>query len=458
MNFSADAFKAYDIRGRFPDELNEELAYQIGRAFVELYNPKVVVIGRDVRLTSQSFAKALANGFTDAGCDVWDIGLCGTEQVYHATAAWNADGGVMITASHNPMEYNGFKLVGPEARPISSDTGLFDIRDRIFKEAFPVGPVEEIPKGKVIERDSMDSYIQLLLQMVPAAQMKPLKVVVNGGNGCAGPVVEALAKHLPLKLIPMNLTPDGTFPNGIPNPLLPDRRAATAQAVVENQADFGVAWDGDFDRCFLFDAKGRFIDSYYLVGFLAEIFLKKEPGGRIIYDPRLGWNTEEEVKTLGGKPIASRGGHAFMKETLRKVNAIYGGEASGHHFFREFHWCDSGMLPWLYVAAELSHQGRTLAEVVEERMEKFPTSGEMNRIVDDAPSIIQKIEDEYSPSAEKVMHLDGIGIDYPNWRFNLRSSNTEPVIRLNLETRGDQGLLKEKTEELLAKIGGRPQE
>lgn len=458
MNFSANAFKAYDIRGRFPDEINEELAYQIGRAFVELYQSKVVVIGRDVRLTSHSFAKALANGFTDAGCDVWDIGLCGTEQVYHATAAWNADGGVMITASHNPMEYNGFKLVGPESRPISSDTGLFDIRDRIFKETFPVDPVTGITAGKVVERDSMDSYIQLLLQMVSIAQMKPLKIVVNGGNGCAGPVVEELAKHLPLKLIPMNLTPDGNFPNGIPNPLLPDRRAATAEAVIQNQADFGVAWDGDFDRCFLFDAQGRFIDSYYLVGFLAEIFLKKEPGGRIIYDPRLIWNTEEEVRTFGGEPIASRGGHAFMKETLRKVNAIYGGEASGHHFFREFHWCDSGMLPWLFVATELSRQNRTLAEVVEERMEKFPTSGEINRIVDDASAIIKKIEDDYSPDAVKVMHLDGIGIDYPNWRFNLRSSNTEPVIRLNLETRGDQELLKEKTEELLGKIGGRPQE
>lgn len=452
------AFKAYDIRGRIPEEVNESLAYQIGRAFVALYNPSKVVVGRDIRLTSESMAIALAEGFTDGGCEVIDIGLCGTEQVYHATAAWGAQGGVMITASHNPANYNGLKLVSKEARPISSDTGLMDLYERIAKEPFSSGVESGKEKGKVIKKDSTEDFVNYLLKLVPTADMKPIKVVANAGNGCAGPIVAALAKHLPIEIIPMNFEPDGTFPNGIPNPLLPDRRQATSDAVLKHEADLGIAWDGDFDRCFLFDHKGRFIDSYYIVGFLAEVFLQKESGSTIIYDPRLIWNTEEIVKKAGGHPVESRGGHAFMKATLRKVDAIYGGEASGHHFFRDFHYCDSGMLPWLYVVSELCRRNCTLAEVVDAAMNRYPVSGEINRQVENANQIIDGIEKKYAPSAIRVDHLDGLSVEFSDWRFNLRTSNTEPLTRLNMETRGDSKLLKEKTEELLVQIGGIPQE
>lgn len=452
------AFKAYDIRGRIPEEVNESLAYQIGRAFVALYHPNQVVVGRDIRLTSESMAAALIEGFTDGGCDVIDIGLCGTEQVYHGTAAWGTQGGVMITASHNPVNYNGLKLVSKEARPISADTGLMDLYERIAKEPFSTGVEAGGKKGSVIKKDSTEDFVSYLLQLVPPVGMKPLKVVANAGNGCAGPVVEALAKYLPIELIPMNFEPDGTFPNGIPNPLLPERRQSTSGAVLEHGADLGIAWDGDFDRCFFFDHKGRFIDSYYIVGFLAEVFLQQEPGGTIIYDPRLIWNTEEIVNRAGGHPVESRGGHAFMKATLRKVGAIYGGEASGHHFFRDFHYCDSGMLPWLYVVSELCRRDCTLAEVVDAAITRYPVSGEMNRQVDHATKIIDEIEKKYAPDALRVDHLDGLSIEFSDWRFNLRTSNTEPLTRLNMETRGNSKLLQEKTEELLGQIGGIPQE
>lgn len=453
-----EAFKAYDIRGRIPEEVNEVLAYQVGRAFVEIYQPKKVIIGRDIRLTSESLSGALARGFTDGGCDVIDIGLCGTEQVYHCTDAWGAQGGVMITASHNPMNYNGLKLVKEEAKPISSDTGLMDIYEMIKNKPFSEELEAGKTKGKIEKRDSTEDFVNYLLKLVPPTGMKPLKVVANAGNGCAGPVMEALMKRLPLEVVPMYFEPDGNFPNGIPNPLLMDRRQATADAVISNQADLGIAWDGDFDRCFLFDNKGRFIDSYYIVGFLAEIFLSQEPGATIIYDPRVIWNTEEIVKSAGGHPIESRGGHAFMKQTMREVGAIYGGEASGHHFFRDFHHCDSGMLPWLYAVSELCRRGSTLAEVVDAAMARYPISGEVNRKVENAKDVIQKVEDIYGPKALKVGYLDGLSIEYPEWRFNLRTSNTEPLTRLNVETRANPGLLKKKTEELLMHIGGEEQE
>jgi Phosphomannomutase len=449
-----EAFKAYDIRGQMPGEVNEVLAYQVGRAFVSLYQPEKVVVGRDIRLSSQALASALIKGFTDGGCDVVDIGLCGTEQVYHCTAAWGAQGGVMVTASHNPMDYNGLKLVREGAKPISMDTGLLDIYALLEKGLFAEGVEPGKKAGQVTEKDSTFDYVEYLLGLIPDNQMKGLKIVANAGNGCAGPIMDALMEKVPLEFIPMYFEPDGEFPNGIPNPLLPERRDATAKAVIEHQADLGIAWDGDFDRCFFFDSKGRFIDSYYIVGFLSEIFLQQEAGATIIYDPRLVWYIEESVQKAGGRPLESRGGHAFMKETMRKVGALYGGEASGHHFFRDFHNCDSGMLPWLFVVNELCRRGCTLAEVVDQAMARYPVSGEINRRVEDAEKVIQKIEDEYAPDALKVEHLDGLSIEYSEWRFNLRMSNTEPLTRLNLETRGNQKLLEEKVEELLAKIGG----
>jgi len=449
-----EAFKAYDIRGQMPEEVNEVLAYQVGRAFVSLYQPEKVVVGRDVRLSSQALASAVIKGFTDGGCDVIDIGLCGTEQVYHCTAAWGAQGGVMVTASHNPMDYNGLKLVREGAKPISMDTGLLDIYALLEKGLFEEGMEPGKKAGQITEKDSTLDYVEYLLGLIPDNRMKGLKIVANAGNGCAGPIMDVLMEKLPLEFIPMYFEPDGEFPNGIPNPLLPERRDATAKAVVEHQADLGIAWDGDFDRCFFFDSTGRFIDSYYIVGFLSEIFLQQEAGATIIYDPRLVWYIEETVQNAGGRPLESRGGHAFMKETMRKVDALYGGEASGHHFFRDFHNCDSGMLPWLFVVNELCRRDCTLAEVVDQAMARYPVSGEINRRVEDAEKVIQKIEDEYAPTALKVEHLDGLSIEYSEWRFNLRMSNTEPLTRLNLETRGNQKLLEEKVEELLAKIGG----
>ena len=450
------AFKAYDLRGRYPEEINEELAYQVGRAFSVLYKPDKVVVGRDVRLTSKSLADELIRGFTDGGTNVIDIGLCGTEQVYHATAAMEAQGGVMVTASHNPMNYNGLKLVGEGAKPISADTGLLDIYALLEKELF----VQEVApgkiKGKSSEVNTLDHYLNYLFSLVSPEEMKPLKVVLNGGNGCAGPIAEALETRLPLKFIHLNMIPDGTFPNGVPNPLLIKNREETAKAVLENKADLGIAWDGDFDRCFFFDHNGRFVDSYYIVGFLAERFLQKAPGSAIIYDPRVIWNTEEVVAKAGGEPIECRGGHAFMKESLRKYDAIYGGEASGHHFFKDFHYCDSGMLPWLHVVAELSKRGNSLAEVVDAAMAKYPISGEINRRVDDAEKVIAKVEALYAPDAVSINHIDGLSISYPEWRFSLRMSNTEPLTRLNIETRGNPQLLEEKIEELLAHIGGEP--
>lgn len=451
-----EAFKAYDLRGRYPEEINEELAYQVGRAFSVIYKPEKVIVGRDIRLTSKPLADELIRGFIDGGTNVIDIGLCGTEQVYHATGAFEAQGGVMITASHNPMNYNGLKLVKEGARPISGDTGLMDIYALLEKGLFADGLADGRSRGIVETVDSTEDYLTHLLGMVDVSQMKPLKIVANGGNGCAGPIIEALEKKVPLEFINLYMEPDGTFPNGVPNPLLPEKREDTAKAVLENQADLGIAWDGDFDRCFFFDHKGRFIDSYYIVGFLAEIFIQSNPGATIIYDPRVIWNTEEIVKKFDGTPIECRGGHAFMKESMRKYGAIYGGEASGHHFFKDFHYCDSGMLPWLYVVLELSKRGCTLADVVDGAMEKYPISGEINRRVDDAGKVIAKVEEIYTPDAVSVNHIDGLSIAYPDWRFSLRMSNTEPLTRLNVETRGNRKLLNEKIEELLGYMGGEP--
>ncbi|EIW20884.1 MULTISPECIES: phosphomannomutase/phosphoglucomutase [Pelosinus] len=447
-----DAFKAYDIRGRVPDELNEEVTYRIGWAFVDLFAAKTVVVGRDVRLSSESLTKALIEGFTDRGCHVIDIGVCGTEMVYFATSHLGVDGGIMVTASHNPMDYNGLKLVRKESRPISGDTGLRELEDRVVTGDFSREQCAGIAKGTVEQYDIMKEYVQHLLTYVDAAVLKPLKIVVNAGNGCAGPTLDALEKVLPFEFIKVYHEPDGTFPHGIPNPLLVEKREATAKAVRESGADFGIAWDGDFDRCFLFDEQGQFIEGYYIVGCLAEAFLRRYTGAKIIHDPRLTWNTIELVKEAGGIPILCKTGHAFIKERMRQEDAIYGGEMSAHHYFRDFAYCDSGMIPWLLVAENISVSGRSLSELVGARMEKFPVSGEINRRVKDAQMVVAEIEKQFVTPAAAVDYTDGLSIEYDDWRFNLRMSNTEPLIRLNVESRGDASLLEKKTAELLAAI------
>jgi len=447
-----DAFKSYDIRGRVPDELNEEMAYRIGRGFVELFSASRVVVGRDVRLSSESLSKALVRGLTDMGCTVIDIGLCGTEMVYFATAHLGVDGGIMVTASHNPMDYNGMKLVSKESRPISGDSGLRALEDLVVTGDFSTEKISIITKGTVEYYNIMENYIEHLLTYVDASTIKPLKVVVNAGNGCAGPIIDALEGLLPIEFIKVHHAPDGTFPHGIPNPLLVENRGATAAAVRENAADLGIAWDGDFDRCFLFDEQGEFIEGYYIVGFLAEAFLRRYAGAKIIHDPRLTWNTIEMVNEAGGVPVLCKTGHAFIKERMRKEDAVYGGEMSAHHYFRDFAYCDSGMIPWLLVLDNMSVAGKPLSKLVADRIGKFPVSGEINRKVVDAKLVLAKIEERFVSVDAVVDRIDGLSVEFPTWRFNVRTSNTEPLLRLNVESRGDVALMEQKTKELVTVI------
>jgi phosphomannomutase / phosphoglucomutase len=439
-----NGFKAYDIRGRVPDELNEDLARRIGNATSQLLGPGPVVLGRDVRLSSPALQDALAAGIVASGRDVIDIGLCGTEEVYFQTAHLGAAGGIMVTASHNPMDYNGLKLVREGARPISGDSGLFAIRDSVAKGDF----VEGSSQGTVSQAIDKSAYIKHLTTYIDLASLKPLKIVTNAGNGGAGLIIDELAAHLPLDFIRVQHEPDGHFPNGIPNPLLPENRSATADAVRAHGADFGIAWDGDFDRCFFFDASGRFIEGYYLVGLLAKSLLAKHPGEKIIHDPRLTWNTIDMVREAGGVPVQSKTGHAFIKERMRAENAVYGGEMSAHHYFRDFAYCDSGMIPWLLIASLISRTGQSLAEMVEDRMQAYPCSGEINFKVEDASASIARVLERYSSEQPVLDHTDGVSADFGSWRFNLRSSNTEPLLRLNVESRGDVEMMQRRTNEI----------
>lgn len=438
------AFKAYDIRGRVPEELNEDLARRIGVALAAQLAPGPVVLGHDVRLTSPALQDALAAGLRGTGREVIDIGLCGTEEVYFQTDHLGAAGGVMVTASHNPMDYNGMKLVKENARPISSDTGLFAISDAVAVDTSEAQP----PRAGQTAQHDKSAYIQHLLSYVDASKLTPLKLVVNAGNGGAGAIVDLLTPHLPFEFIRICHEPDGNFPNGIPNPLLPENRAATADAVREHGADFGIAWDGDFDRCFFFDHTGRFIEGYYLVGLLAKAILARNPGGKVVHDPRLVWNTVEMVEQAGGVPVLCKSGHAFIKEKMRAEDAVYGGEMSAHHYFREFAYADSGMIPWLLIAQLISESGRSLADWVEDRMAAYPCSGEINFKVADAKAAVARVMAHFAAQAPVLDHTDGISADFGDWRFNLRSSNTEPLLRLNVEARGDAALMQARTDEI----------
>jgi phosphomannomutase/phosphoglucomutase len=457
-------FKAYDIRGRVPDELNEDIAWRIGRAFAAELKPRSVIVGRDVRLESPSLVAALTKGLNDGGADVIDIGLCGTEEVYFQTFHRQVDGGIMVTASHNPKGYNGMKLVREGSRPVSGDSGLFAIRDRAESNDFSPrllspersrrqgeGPGERAAGTTRADPDKA-AYIEHLLSYIDRSALKPLKIVANPGNGGAGPVMRLLEKHLPFEIIYVHEAPDGNFPNGVPNPLLPENREATARAIIEHQADLGIAWDGDFDRCFLFDAGGRFIEGYYLVGLLAEVMLAKQPGAKIIHDPRLTWNTIEQVKDAGGIPVQSKTGHAFIKERMRLEDAIYGGEMSAHHYFRDFAYCDSGMIPWLLITELMSRSGKALAELVNERMDAYPCSGEINYRVSDVAATIERVLAHYLPQKPNLDRTDGVSVEFASWRFNLRGSNTEPLLRLNVETRGDTPAVTQRVSEIEALI------
>ena len=451
-------FKAYDIRGKLGEELNEDIAYRIGRAYGQYLKPKKVVVGGDVRLTSESLKLALANGFQDAGTDVLDIGLSGTEEIYFATSFLEVDGGVEVTASHNPMNYNGMKLVRENSKPISGDSGLRDIQRIAEENIFPDVIYEN--RGRYETISILDAYVDKLFSYIDASSFnRKLKLVVNSGNGAAGHVIDALEKrfldaNVSIEFIKIHHQPDGNFPNGIPNPLLPECRQDTTDAVLKHKADMGIAFDGDFDRCFLFDNQGGFIEGYYIVGLLADAFLEKNPGARIIHDPRLSWNTVDIVTKAGGVPVMSKTGHAFIKERMRSEDAVYGGEMSAHHYFRDFAYCDSGMIPWLLVAELLCIKNKTLGQLVKDRMTAYPASGEINSSLDDPEQAISKVLQKYQPDSKNVDYTDGISIEYEDWRFNLRTSNTEPVVRLNVESRADIKLMEEKTIEILSLLRG----
>ena len=443
-------FKAYDIRGELGSELNEDIAYRIGRAFAEHLKPKTVVVGGDIRETSEALKQAVTNGV-----DVIDIGMVGTEEIYFATTYLKTCGGIEVTASHNPINYNGMKLVKDNSKPISGDTGLRTIQSLAEQQPWLNTKQEKTSKGSFKKSSILNAYTDHLFEYIDINKISPLKLVVNSGNGAAGHVIDMLesklnAKNIPIEFIKVHHEADGSFPNGIPNPLLPENRKSTSDAVLAHKADMGIAWDGDFDRCFLFDEQGQFIEGYYIVGLLAEAFLQKNKNAKIIHDPRLTWNTIEVVESNGGIPIMSKTGHAFIKERMRAEDAVYGGEMSAHHYFKDFSYCDSGMIPWLLVAELLSVKQQTLSSMVKDRIVKFPSSGEINNKIASPKDAIKRVLDKYQPNAISVDFTDGISVEYDNWRFNLRSSNTEPVVRLNVESKGDVALMKEKTQELLS--------
>ena len=444
-------FKSYDIRGRLGAELNEGVAALIGRAFGQALGAGRVVLGRDCRASSAALAGAVAAGLREAGADVLDLGLCGTEEVYFATAHLAADGGVVVTASHNPMDYNGMKLVKAGSAPL--EPALL-ARVRELAEG---GRFDPAPPGRISPLDTRPAYVQRILSFVDIAALRPLKVLVNAGNGTAGPTFDALAAALaqrgaPLSFQRINHQPDGSFPHGIPNPLLVENQPATAAAVRAHGADFGVAWDGDFDRCFLFDHEGSFVPGEYVVGLLAQAFLAREPGATIVHDPRVIWNTQDLVARAGGNAVMAPTGHAFLKARMRETNAVYGGEMSAHHYFRDFMACDSGMIPWLLVAEHLSRCGRSLRDVLAERRAAFPSSGEVNFRVGDVKAAIARIEAAYAPQALGRNDLDGLSLEFADWRFSLRASNTEPLLRLNVEARGKPDLVQSRVAEISALI------
>ena len=449
-------FKAYDIRGRMPDELNSDIAWRIGRATAEYLKPKKMVVGGDIRLSTPELKTALSDGLRAGGVDVIDIGLCGTEEIYFATSHLKVDGGIMVTASHNPKDYNGMKLVREESKPISGDSGLREIQ-RLAEDVFVEPERYDDTRGKLSERGNLEDYVEHILGYIKPSALEPLKLVVNAGNGAAGHVIDAIeqqfkAASVSVEFVKIHHEPDGNFPHGIPNPLLHDCRQSTIDAVVKHKADMGIAWDGDFDRCFLFDEQGQFVEGYYIVGLLGEAFLAHYPKAKIIHDPRLSWNTIDQVKAAGGEPVLCKTGHAFIKERMRQEDAVYGGEMSAHHYFRDFAYCDSGMIPWLLVAELMSNKRKNLSELVAERIAKFPSSGEINSKLQDPQATIDKVLALYKKEAIGIDHTDGISLDMGTWRFNLRLSNTEPVIRLNVESRGDIDLMQLKTEELLSLI------
>jgi phosphomannomutase len=452
LKTSLECFKAYDIRGILGETIDEDVAYRIGRAFAETMQARKIVVGWDARETSPALAASVARGISDAGSDVLDIGLAGTEEMYFATSHFEADGGIVVTASHNPINYNGMKMVGPGSRPLDPATELSAMRALAESSAFQAASNgTQTPVGA----QARDAYADKVMSLIDPSVLRPLKVVVNCGNGAAGPAYAALKARLeaagaPLEFVDVFVEPDAAFPNGIPNPLLPENQPATRDVVLAHGADLGVAFDGDFDRCFFFDETGAFIDGEYVVGLLAAAFLEKEPGAAIVHDPRVVWSIQDIVQARGGKAIQSKTGHVFLKQELRTHGAVYGGEMSAHHYFRDFCHCDSGMIPWLLVCELMGRTGQKLSELVQASVTAFPSSGEINFRLDDPVASMQRVIAQFEPDAVSVDRTDGVSVALADWRFNLRASNTEPVIRLNVESRGDAALVAAKVAEIEA--------
>ena len=439
-------FKAYDIRGRLGVNFDATIAYRIGRATAQHFQATNIVIGFDARETSPELASAVMRGICDAGGNVMSIGLAGTEEMYWAVTEFGACAGIEITASHNPINYNGLKIVKSGSQPLDDQEDFQAIRMLAENQTW----VENHSKGSVqdISKEARRNYVQRVLSFLNHSNLKPLKIVVNSGNGAAGPTFDAIANELshmgaPLEFVRVHHEPDHTFPHGIPNPLLPENHAATGDVMKREGADFGVAFDGDFDRCFFFDASGEFVPGEYVVGLLASIFLDKEAGAKIVHDPRVVWNTKDIVSDKSGVAVQSKTGHAFIKQTMRAYEAVYGGEMSAHHYFRDFAYCDSGMVPWLLMAELISTSGKSLSDLVADRFRKFPSSGEQNFTVSDPVKVIATIIAKYGDAAT-LDDMDGVSLSFPDWRFNLRKSNTEPLIRLNVEARGEQAGFEQK--------------
>ena len=436
-------FKAYDIRGRLGAELNEDIARRIGRAFVEALGARKVVVGRDIRASSETLTDALVEGVVEAGADVLDLGLCGTEEMYFATTHFGADGGIEVTASHNPIDYNGMKVVRAGSAPLDAASGLARIRELAEAGAPPAATRRG---SRLPAEGAREAYVERVLSFVDIDALRPLRILVNAGNGAAGPTFDAIAAALvdrgaPLEFLRMHHAPDGGFPNGIPNPLLPENQPVTAEAVRAAGADFGAAWDGDFDRCFFFDETGGFVPCEYVVGLLAEAFLARAPGAVIVHDPRVVWNVQDGIAAAGGVAHQARTGHAFLKQALRDTGAVYGGEMSAHHYFRDFVYCDSGMIPLLLIAELVSRRGQSLGGILGARIAAFPSSGEINFRLDDPAAALARVRAALGPEAASLDETDGLSLAFADWRLNLRSSNTEPLLRLNVEAKGDAGLV-----------------
>ena len=450
-------FKAYDIRGEIGVNIDEGIAYRIGRAVAQHFGAKSVVIGFDARETSPAFAAAAARGVMDAGADVLTIGVAGTEEMYWAVTEFSACSGIEVTASHNPINYNGMKIVKSASQPLD-DAADFQVIKALASAQDWASPAR-MGETRDVADAAREKYVDRVLGFVDMATLAPLKIAINSGNGAAGPTVDAIIDRLaaqgaPIEVVRVHHAPDSTFPNGIPNPLLPENHAATADVVLREGADMGVAFDGDFDRCFFFDGAGRFVPGEYVVGLLASIFLEKEAGAKIVHDPRVIWNTQDIVAHKGGVAIQSKTGHAFIKQTMRAERAIYGGEMSAHHYFRDFAYCDSGMIPWLLIAELVSRSERSLGDWVKDRFAAFPSSGEMNFIVSDAGTAIKKVFSDYRADALSVDEMDGVSLAFADWRFNLRRSNTEPLVRLNIESRGSSDSLAARVADIADLLGG----